>query len=223
MGGEEANVPYWGQDGVHEVYRDWHTLLAEYDGDRALCAEAWLPTPEQTALWVRPDEMHQAFNFAYLETPWDAAALRSVIDRSLEAFGAVGAPSTWVLSNHDVVRHASRLALTAENLQSRTRGLLLMALSNTTGALLLTTGNKSEMATGYATLYGDMCGGYNVLKDVYKTRVYALSRWRNAQALGGRADPIPDRILTKAPTAELRPGQTDQDSLPPYYLLDALL
>ncbi|ANG84705.1 glycoside hydrolase family 13 protein [Microbacterium aurantiacum] len=117
MGGDEANVPYWGQDGVHEVYRDWHLLLAEYDGDRALCAEAWLPTPERTAEWVRPDEMHQAFNFAYLETGWDAAALRAVVDRSIAAYSAVGAPSTWVLSNHDVVRHASRLALTAENPQ----------------------------------------------------------------------------------------------------------
>jgi alpha-glucosidase len=117
MGGEEAGAPYWGQEGVHDIYRDWHTLVAEYDGDRALCAEAWLPTPEQTAKWVRPDEMHQAFNFAYLETKWDAAALRTVVDRSMAAYGAVGAPSTWVLSNHDVVRHASRLALTAENPQ----------------------------------------------------------------------------------------------------------
>ncbi|MGZ0712138.1 glycoside hydrolase family 13 protein (plasmid) [Coraliomargarita sp. W4R53] len=117
MGGEEASVPYWGQDGVHDIYRDWHKVVAEYDGDRALCAEAWMPTPEKTALWVRPDEMHQAFNFAYLETKWDAAPLRAVIDRSLAAYGAVGAPSTWVLSNHDVVRHASRLALTAENPQ----------------------------------------------------------------------------------------------------------
>jgi alpha-glucosidase len=117
MGGSETNVPYWGQDAVHEVYRDWHILLAEYAGDRALCAEAWLPTPEQTARWVRPDEMHQAFNFAYLETGWDAAALRDVITESLAAYSVVGAPSTWVLSNHDVVRHASRLALTAENPQ----------------------------------------------------------------------------------------------------------
>ncbi|HEX5857047.1 MAG TPA: alpha-amylase family glycosyl hydrolase, partial [Microbacterium sp.] len=117
MGGDEANVPYWGQDSVHEVYRDWHKVLAEYDGDRALCAEAWLPTIEKTALWVRPDEMHQAFNFTYLETAWDAPALRRVIDDSIRGFAAVGAPSTWVLSNHDVVRHASRLALTAENPQ----------------------------------------------------------------------------------------------------------
>ena len=117
MGGDADDVPYWGQDGVHEIYRDWHRLVAEYSGDRALCAEAWLPSAEKTARWVRPDEMHQAFNFAYLETPWDAAALRTVVTDSLRIYGAVGAPSTWVLSNHDVVRHASRLALTAENPQ----------------------------------------------------------------------------------------------------------
>jgi alpha-glucosidase len=117
MGGEEANVPYWGQDGVHDVYRDWRRILEEYDGDRALCAEAWLPTADRTAQWVRSDEMHQAFNFPYLQTEWDAAALREVISESTRAFWAVGAPATWVLSNHDVVRHASRLALTAENPQ----------------------------------------------------------------------------------------------------------
>lgn len=117
MGGGESNVPYWGQDGVHEIYRDWHRVLAEYDGDRALCGEAWMPTLQQTALWVRPDEMHQTFNFPYLMTEWDAKALGDVIRESLDEFGAVGAPSTWVLSNHDVVRHSSRLALTAENPQ----------------------------------------------------------------------------------------------------------
>ena len=108
--------------------------------------------------------------------------------------------------------------LAHENMQSRARGLILMSLSNQTGAMVLTTGNKSEMAMGYATLYGDMCGGFNVLKDVYKTQVYALSRWRNAVS-----QVIPERIITKAPTAELRPGQTDQDSLPPYELLDTIL
>ncbi|PJJ55787.1 glycoside hydrolase family 13 protein [Compostimonas suwonensis] len=109
--------PYWAQDGVHEIYRDWHEVLAEYEGDRVLCAEAWVEPLAKLARWVRPDEMHQAFNFSYLETPWDAGALREVIDESIAAFATVGAPSTWVLSNHDVVRHASRLALTAENLQ----------------------------------------------------------------------------------------------------------
>ncbi|MFT4157680.1 MAG: glycoside hydrolase family 13 protein [Microbacterium sp.] len=117
MGGAETDVPYWGQEGVHDIYRDWHKVLAEYDGDRALCGEAWLPTLKQTALWVRADEMHQTFNFPYLMTKWDARALRDVIRESLDEFGAVGAPSTWVLSNHDVVRHATRLALTVENPQ----------------------------------------------------------------------------------------------------------
>lgn len=109
-------------------------------------------------------------------------------------------------------------ALAKENLQSRIRGNLLMALSNNFGWILVTTGNKSEMATGYATLYGDMCGGYNPLKDLYKTEVFAVSRWRNAQSAV-----MPERVITKAPSAELRPNQTDQDSLPPYDILDAIL
>jgi NAD+ synthase len=114
--------------------------------------------------------------------------------------------------------------ITEENIQARIRGLTLMALSNKLGLMLLTTGNKSEMAVGYATLYGDMCGGYNILKDVYKEDVYAVCRWRNAHPVyGGPANPIPERILTKPPSAELRPGQTDQDSLPPYEDLDAIL
>ncbi len=114
--------------------------------------------------------------------------------------------------------------LTEENIQARTRGLSLMALSNKLGYMLLTTGNKSEMAVGYATLYGDMCGGYNVLKDIYKTDVYGVCEWRNANNPFGVADdPIPQRILTKAPSAELRPDQKDQDSLPEYAELDAIL
>jgi NAD+ synthase len=114
--------------------------------------------------------------------------------------------------------------LTEENIQARTRGLSLMALSNKLGLMLMTTGNKSEMAVGYATLYGDMCGGYNVLKDLYKTDVYAVCAWRNANdPYGVAADPIPDRILTKPPSAELRPDQKDQDSLPEYAELDAIL
>ncbi|MEO8113800.1 MAG: NAD+ synthase, partial [Phenylobacterium sp.] len=105
--------------------------------------------------------------------------------------------------------------LTEENIQARTRGLSLMALSNKLGLMLLTTGNKSEMAVGYATLYGDMCGGYNVLKDLYKVDVYAVCDWRNANdPFGVAGEPIPRRILTKAPSAELRPDQKDQDSLP---------
>ncbi len=112
MGGDEANVPYWAQEGVHEIYRDWHAVLAEYGADCILAGEAWVEPLTKLAKWVRPDEMHQTFNFSYLETPWEAAALRKVVDESLDAFGSVGAPSTWVLSNHDVIRHATRLALT---------------------------------------------------------------------------------------------------------------
>ena len=110
--------------------------------------------------------------------------------------------------------------LAEENLQARIRGNLLMALSNKFGWLVLTTGNKSEMATGYSTLYGDMAGGFAVLKDVPKTLVYELSRWRNAH---GGAQVIPENVLTKPPSAELRPNQKDEDSLPPYEVLDPIL
>jgi NAD+ synthase len=117
--------------------------------------------------------------------------------------------------------------VTEENVQARLRGVLLMALSNKFGEMLVTTGNKSEMSVGYSTLYGDMCGGYSVLKDVYKTEVYALARWRNENtphgALGPAGRVIPESSITKAPTAELRPNQTDQDTLPPYEELDAIL
>lgn len=109
--------PYWGQEGVHEIWRGWNAVLAEYEGERVLCAEAWVDPLEKVALWVRPDEMSQAFNFAYMFTDWKAPALRRVIKESIAAFEGVGAPSTWVLSNHDVVRHASRLALTADSPQ----------------------------------------------------------------------------------------------------------
>ncbi|HEX7128614.1 MAG TPA: NAD+ synthase [Rhodanobacteraceae bacterium] len=130
--------------------------------------------------------------------------------------------------------------LTAQNLQSRSRGVLLMALSNQTGALLLTTGNKSEMAVGYATLYGDMCGAYAPLKDVYKTQVYRLARWRNKAGtrdqgprtesasfarspVPGPQSPVPVAVIERPPSAELRAGQVDQDSLPPYDILDGIL
>lgn len=108
--------------------------------------------------------------------------------------------------------------VTEENIQSRARGVILMAISNKFGAMVLTTGNKSEMSVGYATLYGDMNGGYNPIKDVYKTQVYRLAHWRNSQG-----HVIPERIITKAPSAELRENQTDQDSLPPYDMLDGIL
>jgi NAD+ synthase len=117
--------------------------------------------------------------------------------------------------------------ITEENLQSRARGTILMAISNKFGSMVVTTGNKSEMSVGYATLYGDMNGGFNPIKDLYKMQVYALSRWRNGHvppgALGPSGEVIPKNIIDKAPSAELRPDQTDQDSLPPYPVLDDIL
>jgi NAD+ synthase len=117
--------------------------------------------------------------------------------------------------------------ITEENIQSRTRGTLLMAISNKFGSMLVTTGNKSEVSVGYATLYGDMNGGFNPIKDLYKMQVYGLSRLRNAMrpkgCLGPEGIVIPENIITKAPTAELRENQTDQDSLPPYEVLDDIL
>ena len=116
---------------------------------------------------------------------------------------------------------------TEENIQARSRGMTLMALSNKTGSMVLSTGNKSEMSVGYATLYGDMCGGYSVLKDVYKTTVFALARWRNENLLPGMHGPggpaIPERVIAKPPSAELKPDQRDDDTLPPYDTLDRIL
>jgi NAD+ synthase len=117
--------------------------------------------------------------------------------------------------------------VTEENIQARARGVILMAVSNKLGLMVVTTGNKSEMSVGYATLYGDMNGGFNPIKDLYKTEVYRLSRlrnrWQPEGARGPRAGVIPDNVITRAPTAELRENQTDQDSLPPYEVLDGIL
>ncbi|MEK9729518.1 MAG: NAD(+) synthase, partial [Alphaproteobacteria bacterium] len=117
--------------------------------------------------------------------------------------------------------------ITEENIQSRLRGMLLMALSNKFGNLVLATGNKSEYAAGYSTLYGDMCGGFAPIKDVWKTKIFALANWRNRHqpkgALGPAGQVIPERIITRPPSAELRPDQEDTDSLPPYDVLDPIL
>jgi NAD+ synthase/NAD+ synthase (glutamine-hydrolysing) len=144
-------------------------------------------------------EMAEALGVKYTEIP---------IGPVFDAFRAQLAPAFAGLAEDT----------TEENLQSRIRGALLMALSNKTGALVVTTGNKSEMATGYATLYGDMAGGFAVIKDIVKTLVYRLARWRNTQ---GRV--IPQRVIDRPPSAELRPGQVDQDTLPPYEVLDAVV
>lgn len=139
------------------------------------------------------------------------------IEPAVAAFGELLAPA-----------FAGREAdITEENIQSRIRGLTLMALSNKFGHMLLTTGNKSEMSVGYATIYGDMAGGYSVLKDAYKTTVFGLSRWRNVNrpklALGPEGAVMPQRVIDKPPTAELRENQQDSDSLPPYEVLDPIL
>jgi len=148
-----------------------------------------------------------------LGTPYETIE----IERAVSAMGESLAPA---FAN-------TQAGTTEENIQSRLRGVILMALSNKFGPMVLTTGNKSEMSVGYATLYGDMCGGYNVLKDIYKTEVFELARWRNenspAGALGPGGRVIPERIIDKPPTAELRANQTDQDSLPPYEVLDGIL
>ncbi|NBE53350.1 glycoside hydrolase family 13 protein [Streptomyces boluensis] len=131
-------MPFFDQDGVHAIYRRWRQVLAEYAGDRILVAEAWTPTVERTAHYVRPDEMHQAFNFQYLGTSWDAAELRAVIDSSLAAMRPVGAPTTWVLSNHDVTRHATRLANPpGAGTQLRTPGDRALGLRRARAATLL--------------------------------------------------------------------------------------
>jgi len=144
--------------------------------------------------------------------------LRSItIEPAMKAFAAMTAPSFA----------GCAADITEENIQSRARGVTLMALSNKFGWMVLSTGNKSEMSVGYATLYGDMCGGYAVLKDVYKMTVFALSRWRNQHRPAGLLGPagavIPERVITKPPSAELKPNQTDQDTLPPYDALDGIL
>ncbi|MET9423593.1 alpha-amylase family glycosyl hydrolase [Streptomyces sp. NPDC006540] len=131
-------MPFFDQDGVHEIYRSWRTILDEYPDDRIAVAEAWTPTVERTANYVRPDELHQAFNFQYLGTPWDAAELRAVIDSSLAAMRPVDAPATWVLSNHDVTRHATRFANPAGlGTQLRTAGDRELGLRRARAATLL--------------------------------------------------------------------------------------
>ncbi|ROQ98328.1 alpha-glucosidase [Streptomyces sp. 2132.2] len=122
-------LPFFDQDGVHEIHRSWRRLLDSYEGPRIGVAEAWAPTSERLALYVRPDELHQAFNFRFLNCPWETGAMRTVIDESLAATASVGAPTTWVLSNHDVVRHVTRYGGGAQGLaRARAAALLMLAL-----------------------------------------------------------------------------------------------
>jgi len=156
----------------------------------------------------------------------DAAAACALLGVRLDEVN-IGPAMTAFAEMLDPVFGGAAADITEENIQSRSRGLTLMAISNKLGAMVLTTGNKSEMSVGYATLYGDMCGGYSVLKDIYKTDVFRLARWRNQHRPSGLQGPegrvMPERIVTKAPSAELKPDQTDQDTLPPYDELDDIL
>ncbi len=167
--------------------------------DKVRCV--MMPSPYTAEIsWVDARDMARRLNVQY-----DEISIAPMFD----VFRAALAPQFTGLAEDT----------TEENIQARIRGTLLMALSNKTGRIVLTTGNKSEMATGYCTLYGDMAGGFAVIKDVSKTLVYRLARWKNQQG----AQVIPERIITRAPSAELRADQTDQDSLPPYDELDAIL
>ena len=156
----------------------------------------------------------------------DAADCARALGVSLDTVAIEGARAA-VAEALAPVMAGTKPDVTEENIQSRLRGLMLMAISNKFGEMLLTTGNKSEVAVGYCTIYGDMAGGYNPLKDMYKTRVFAACRWRNENHRDWMAGPagevIPEAIIAKPPSAELRPDQKDQDSLPPYEVLDAIL
>ncbi|MEP6979864.1 MAG: glycoside hydrolase family 13 protein [Nakamurella sp.] len=121
----DGDHPHWDRDGVHDIYRGWRTVLDEYAGDRVFCGEAWVPNPDRFAQYLRPDELHTAFNFDYLVAGWDADAVRKVIDKTLEELRSVGAPATWVLSNHDVIRHRTRFGGGAVGLARANAGALL--------------------------------------------------------------------------------------------------
>jgi NAD+ synthase len=176
-----------------------------------------------------PDRVHcvmMPYRFTSEESIADAAACAAALQVRYDVV-PIAPPAEGFERSLAPLFDGTPRGTTEENLQSRARGTILMAISNKFGSMVLTTGNKSEMSVGYATLYGDMNGGYNPIKDVYKTEVYALARWRNGarppDALGPAGPVIPERILTKAPTAELRANQKDQDTLPPYDVLDAIL
>ncbi len=164
-----------------------------------------------------------------LPSRYTADASNALAQEQADALGArvatlsIEPPFTGFLHALDESFEALDPDTTEENLQSRTRGALLMAWSNKFGPLVLTTGNKSEYAVGYATIYGDMCGGFAPIKDLYKTEVYELCHWRNAQQARGTGEAIPAAVIARAPSAELRPDQRDEDSLPPYAVLDGIL
>jgi NAD+ synthase len=184
----------------------------------ALAADAIGPTKVWTVMMPSP--------YTSTDSKEDAMAMAKLLGCRYDTVSIEGAMETFAETLGGVFSGRGP-DITEENVQSRSRGIILMAISNKFGPMVVSTGNKSEMSVGYSTLYGDLCGGFAALKDLYKTQVYDVARWRNsnkpASAMGPSGTVIPERIFTKAPTAELRPGQTDQDSLPPYKTLDAIL
>ena len=208
---------YLGKSGIA------HVLLGLSGGiDSALVAAiaADAVGPEHVRCVLLPSE------FTAQSSREDAEAAARAIGCRLDEI-AIDGPRAAVTEALEPLFNGGVPGIAEENIQSRLRGLLLMALSNRTGAMLLTTGNKSEVAVGYATIYGDMSGGYNPIKDLYKTRVFETCRWRNAAHRPWMRGPagvvVPPRIIDKPPTAELRANQRDDDSLPPYEVLDAVL
>ncbi len=176
-----------------------------------------------------PDKVHCVMMpspYTSQESLDDAAAVAKMLGVKLDNISIGPAMETYAEMLGPMFA-GTNAGITEENLQSRARGMALMAISNKFGKMVLSTGNKSEMSTGYATLYGDMCGGYAVLKDLYKTTVFAVSRWRNAHKPKGGLGPdgpvMPENVITKPPTAELKLNQKDQDTLPPYEVLDGIL
>ncbi|MBV1693747.1 MAG: NAD+ synthase [Hyphomicrobiales bacterium] len=176
-----------------------------------------------------PDKVHCVmlpYRFTSTDSLVDAAACAKALGCRYDTV-AIGPAVDGLYAMLEPMFAGRQRDITEENIQSRVRGTTLMAISNKLGSMLLTTGNKSEMSVGYATIYGDMNGGFNPIKDLYKMEVYRLCRWRNANLPKGAKGPagvvIPERIITKAPTAELRENQKDQDSLPPYEVLDDIL
>ncbi|MDG2032522.1 MAG: NAD+ synthase, partial [Rhodospirillales bacterium] len=235
--GDIAPGPAADDDRLHAVYRAIVLGLRDYVGknrfpgvimgrsggiDSALSAvvavDAIGPNKVHCVMMPSPYTSQES-----LEDAAEAADLLGITYDSIPIQGAMTAFDTMLAP----VFADLEADTTEENIQSRARGMVVMALSNKLGYMPLTTGNKSEMSVGYATLYGDMCGGYSVLKDVYKTTVFAVSHWRNktlpADMRGPAGRVIPERIITKKPSAELKPDQYDEDSLPPYDVLDDIL
>ena len=236
FGGDAANVTIAGESaGALSVMYLLESPLARGLYSKAIAESGYMISmPElKKAVYGAPSgEAAGQMLAGALQAP-DIAALRGIDAQTITdsaaklGYGPWGTVDGLVLPQQMVEAFDHELHLdgvAAENLQARVRGMILMGLSNAEGHLVLATGNKSELAVGYSTIYGDAVGGYAPLKDVDKSRVWELSRWRNSAAIdAGEIPPIPESSITKPPSAELRPGQVDQDSLPAYHLLDAVL